>query len=238
MWPAHAPAAFTTTPAAMVVPSSSVTPVTRLPSSVSDVTVPSRYSTPAASARTMKAAQHLSRVRVSILRPEHAEDDVVQPRVRHQLANLVRRQHSHAGSRAPFELVAPHQRRRRCGVGQEQVTALAEPRPRSRPGRAHAPVERLPEPDAVLHHLHGDRGAELLADAAHRQERRGAEVAAIALDDHDAAGEPVLAQMPRDARADDAAADDDDVSVHAAAARRTIPGAPGAPRAPGPTRCP
>jgi hypothetical protein len=64
----------------------------------------------------------------------------------------------------------------------------------------------LPQPHAELDHSHRDRRAELLADAAHRQVRRGAR-GGVAFEDDDAALKPSGSGAGR-ARSDNPAADD------------------------------
>ena len=120
-----------------------------------------------------------------------------------------------AGSRERGELLleAIHQLCARRLIAEEQVAALPEPGARRAAAHCEAPIELLPEADAVLDHPHGDRRAELLADAAHRAKCRGVLVCGIALDDGDAAGETVFAQVERRARSDDRAADDNDVGA-------------------------
>ena len=164
-----------------------------------------------AGGRMTKAVQHLSRCGIAVLRAEHAKDDVVEHQVGHERANLVARQHLHARAGAPLELVPFGERR--CGgrIGQKQVAALAKPCARGAAADRESAIERLPQLDAVLHHLHGDRRAELLADPAHRPMRRGTLIRRIALDDDHPAAEAAVEQMPGRARTHDRSADDDDV---------------------------
>jgi len=95
-------------------------------------------------------------------------------------------------------------------VNEKQVAALAEVRVGHMARHAQGPVERGVEAGAVLRQLDVDRRAELLADAAHGQERRGAHIGRVPLDHHDPASMSIPPQMIGNARAHDTAAHDDD----------------------------
>ena len=75
----------------------------------------------------------------------------------------------------------------------------------------HILVKVLPNTEPVLRHFDVLGQAELLTRAAQRSRRRGELVGRVAFDDSDLAGPAVARQMIGDRRADNAAADDQNV---------------------------
>ena len=223
MRPASAPAALTTTGADTWPACASTTPSTR-PAATRDADhLVGDELRAGLDRRGPQAEQHLARVGIAVFRPEQSPPDVVEHQPGHQGRDLVDAEPAlHRAGRVLG--VGPGGKRRAGGVvGEEQVAALAEPGPGRVRRRAHPLVEVAPQLDAVLHHPHAHRRAELLADAAHGEERRRARVGGIALDDDDPPGEAVALQPPGRRGPDHAAADDDDVG----GARRGHRRAPG-----------
>src|SRR5262249_26465949 len=91
---------------------------------------------------------------------------------------------------------------------EQEVAGPLEVRARPAPRAAERVVEAAVEVEAVARHRQIARHAVLRAHAAHAGGRGGARVGEVGIDDDNAAGEALGAEMVSDARAHDAAADD------------------------------
>ena len=202
---AHAPAALTTT-GVLTGPRVVSTPLMPEPSRWMAVTSVERHSVaPCSHARSREADHHAVGIDEAVGGAEAAAQNVVGAQLRNRGDDVVARDHARLRQSQRFlqRLVGLQIVEVRLLGGDEQVALVA-----IAGGLSQALVERGVERNRVQRHLDVGLGSELRAHAAHALAGGPFALVRFALHDEHVAATG-FRQMPRDARADDSAADND-----------------------------